>query len=97
MIIFIEKVCRIKKKPIFVALIYYFITFISNISMKKIILVAAVATFGLGLASCKKDYVCTYKDGSGATQTQNYPGLTKTSKTAAESQCALLGGSFAKK
>lgn len=27
--------------------------------MKKIILVAAVATFGLGLGSCKKDYTCT--------------------------------------
>lgn len=27
--------------------------------MKKIMLVAAVATFALGLGSCKKDYTCT--------------------------------------
>lgn len=63
--------------------------------MKKFILVAVVATFGL--ASCKKDYVCTYKDSDGDTQTQPYPGLTKTAKTAAETQCKALGGTLSKK
>lgn len=63
--------------------------------MKKFILVAVVATFGL--ASCKKDYVCTYKDSEGNTQTVNYTGLNKSGKTAAESQCTLLGGTLSKK
>jgi hypothetical protein len=27
--------------------------------MKKIVLVAAVATFALGMTSCKKDYTCS--------------------------------------
>ena len=63
--------------------------------MKKFILVAAVATFGL--ASCKKDYVCTYKDGNGTTQTVTYTGVNKAGKAAAETQCAGLGGTFSKK
>ncbi|MDF3027756.1 MAG: hypothetical protein K0S23_2063 [Fluviicola sp.] len=63
--------------------------------MKKFILVAAVATFGL--ASCKKDYVCTYTDANGNTQTTSYNGLNKSGKTAAEASCALSGGTLSKK
>ncbi len=85
---------RLKKITIFAGTIYI-ITFHLKLNMKKFVLVAVVATFGL--ASCKKDYVCTYKDGSGATQTQNYPGLTKTGKTSAETSCTVLGGTLSKK
>jgi hypothetical protein len=63
--------------------------------MKKFILVAVVATFGL--ASCKKDYVCTYKDGNGNTQKTEYPGLSKTGKSAAETSCAFSGGTLSEK
>lgn len=48
--------------------------------MKKLALGMA-AFLALGLASCKKDYVCecTYDDGSGttATSTANYSGVKK--------------------
>jgi len=63
--------------------------------MKKMILVAAVATFAL--ASCKKDYVCTYTDSDGQKHTTDYPGLSKTSKSAAETSCALSGGTLSEK
>nr|WP_294861432.1 hypothetical protein [uncultured Fluviicola sp.] len=63
--------------------------------MKKLILVAAVATFAL--ASCKKDYTCTYTNSDGTKTTTTYTGLSKTAKTAAESTCSLSGGTFAKK
>ena len=58
--------------------------------MKKVILVAALSM--LALASCKKDYVCTYTDGSGDEQTFDYPNLSKTGKEAAEVSCDALDG-----
>lgn len=63
--------------------------------MKKVILFAAASLFVL--ASCKKDYTCecTYKDGSGATQTDSFP-YKNVKKKDAQDACETLntlGGS----
>lgn len=58
--------------------------------MKKVFAFAALSL--LVLASCKKDYTCDYGDGD----TTTYTGLTKSQATAAESACALGGGTWSK-
>ena len=61
--------------------------------MKKFIAVGSLAVLGVvALASCKKDYTCTY---AGAETT--YTGLSKTQANAQETLCTLGGGAWAKK
>lgn len=48
--------------------------------MKKVLLIAAVAS--LGIVSCKKDYSCTCKDG-----TDSYTFTAKSGKKDAKSWC----------
>jgi hypothetical protein len=62
--------------------------------MKKLFVYGCVAVLGTAaLASCKKDYTCTDSDGT----TITYSKLSKTEATAAESGCALIGGTWKKK
>lgn len=63
--------------------------------MKKVIFLGLVA-IGFSMTSCKKDYTCTY-DLLGVEQVQEYNDLDKDAKSAAETQCSLLGGTFAEK
>lgn len=58
--------------------------------MKKFILVAAVATFAMGLGSCKKDYTCdcTYTS-NGQTYTSSST-IKNAKKTDAKAACTAL-------
>lgn len=64
--------------------------------MKIKFLFAAAAVAMLSLASCKKDYVCTWEAG-GTSLTQDYPGLDKTAAEAAETNCKNIGGTWSTK
>ena len=65
--------------------------------MKKVLGVAAIAVLGVvALASCKKDYVCTYTF-NGAEYTNECTGCNKTQKEAFEANCALSGGTVTTK
>ena len=57
--------------------------------MKKVILVSAVAL--MALASCKKDYVCTYDTILGEYEVE-WLDLDKDGKEAAETACDLVDG-----
>ena len=60
--------------------------------MKKVLGVAAFAVLGVvALASCKKDYVCTYTSG-GAEYTNECTGCNSSQKAAFETSCDLSGG-----
>jgi len=73
----------------------YFLTF--NLYIMKIKFVLAVAAVAMiSLASCKKDYVCTWKVGDN-TYTQDYPGLKKDAAKAAETNCKNVGGTWSTK
>ena len=62
--------------------------------MKKVLGVAAIAVLGVvALASCKKDYKCTY-DGVVISECT---GCNKASKEAFEANCTLLGGTSSTK
>lgn len=63
--------------------------------MKKLFVYGCVAVLGAAsLASCKKDYTCTFTDGDA---TITYSKLSKTQATAAKSNCTLMGGTWSKK
>lgn len=62
--------------------------------MKKVILVSAVAL--LALASCKKDYVCTY-DVFGIETSIDYPNLEKDLVDDVETTCEAIGGTWSTK
>ena len=64
--------------------------------MKIKFLFAAAAVAMLSLASCKKDYVCTWSSG-GTSFTQDYPGLDKAAADAAETNCTNIGGTWSTK
>ena len=59
--------------------------------MKKVILFGAAAVFALSLASCKKDYTCVCKDGSG---TEIYRATIKTTKSKAKDACNTSASSY---
>lgn len=62
--------------------------------MKKLFLYGCVAVLGAAsLASCKKDYACTFSDGSSTT----YSKLSKTQAKAQETNCVFVGGTWSKK
>ena len=62
--------------------------------MKKVLGVAAIAVLGVvALASCKKDYKCTY---NGVTVSE-CNGCDKDDKEAFETACGILGGSVSTK
>lgn len=69
--------------------------------MKKVLVASAFAFFGvLALSSCKKDYTCSYSvtsNGTTASSSQTYTGLSKSQATAQETACKLNGGTWAKK
>jgi hypothetical protein len=58
--------------------------------MKKIMLVAAVATFALGLGSCKKDYTCNCSYTSGSTTVTSSSTIKNAKKKDAESACTAM-------
>ncbi len=58
--------------------------------MKKFILVAAVATFAMGLGSCKKDYTCECSYTSGG-QTYTSSSTIKATKADAKAACTASG------
>lgn len=60
--------------------------------MKKVFVVACLSVFVL--ASCKKDYTCTYSDGTAPT---TYSKISKTQATVAKSSCTVSGGTWSKK
>ena len=66
--------------------------------MKKVLAVSAFALVGLVvLSSCKKDYTCTYDNGSGTDTVLTYEGLSKAEAESAESGCKFLSGTWATK
>lgn len=63
--------------------------------MKKLFVYGCVAVLGAAaLASCKKDYTCTYNDG---TAPVTYSKLNKAEAETAETGCKFLGGTWSKK
>lgn len=63
--------------------------------MKKLFVFGFVAFIGAAsLTSCKKDYKCTYSDG---TSEQTYSKLNKAEASTAETACKLGGGTWSKK
>lgn len=61
--------------------------------MKKIFFLG-LAIVALTMASCTKDYMCTW-DVGGEEFTQNYNDLDKEEADAAEAACNLVSGTFA--
>ena len=63
--------------------------------MKKLFVYGCVAVLGsVALASCKKDYTCTYSNGAAPV---NYSKLTKAEAETAETACKFVGGTWSKK
>lgn len=58
--------------------------------MKKIILVAAVATFALGMTSCKKDYTCDCSYTSGGSTATSSSTIKNAKKSDAKAACTAL-------
>lgn len=62
--------------------------------MKKLFLFGCVAVLGAAaLTSCKKDYTCTFSDGT----TTTYSKMGKTQAAAQETNCVFVGGTWSKK
>ena len=57
--------------------------------MKKVVLFGAVLA-AVSFTSCKKSYTCTYTDGTSVT----YEDPSSLEKTAYESGCTLVGGTW---
>ncbi|GAA0876647.1 hypothetical protein GCM10009118_30570 [Wandonia haliotis] len=64
--------------------------------MKIKFVFAAAAVAMLSLASCKKDYVCTW-EADGVSLSQDYPGLDKDAAEATETTCKNAGGTWSTK
>lgn len=60
--------------------------------MKKIVLVAAVATFAMGLGSCKKEYTCECSYTSGG---QTYTSSSKITATKKDAKAACTASGLA--
>lgn len=58
--------------------------------MKKFILVAAVATFALGMTSCKKDYTCDCSYTSGGQTYTSSSTIKNAKKSDAKTACTAL-------